>query len=238
MVTYGLDESADIRATDLQRDGVRTHFKLRQAGQPPLDMTINLPGVHNVRNALAAVAVATELGVSATAMQTALSQFAGIDRRFQVLGTVNTAAGPVTFVDDYGHHPTEIAATLTAAREAWPGRRLVAVFQPHRYSRTRDLLDDFAGVLSDVDRLILTAVYAAGEPSIPGADSRAMARAIRSRGAVEPIVIDELDELTVVLADVLQAHDVVLTLGAGSIGGLAPNLPAALAVQGPVEVRS
>ena len=201
-------------------------------------MTINLPGKHNVRNALAAVAVAAELGVSTEAMQTALGQFAGIDRRFQVLGTVHTPAGPVTFVDDYGHHPTEIAATLAAAREAWPGRRLVVVFQPHRYSRTRDLLDDFAGVLSEVDRLVLTDVYAAGEDAIPGADSRAIARAIRSRGAVEPVVVDQLEDVAAVLADVLEAHDVVITLGAGSIGGLAPTLPGALAVQRPVEVRS
>ena len=201
-------------------------------------MTINLPGVHNVRNALAAIAVAQELGVGAAATRSALAQFAGIDRRFQLLGTVNTAAGPATFVDDYGHHPTEIAATIAAAREAWPGRRLVVAFQPHRYTRTRDLLDDFAGVLSEADRLILTQVYPAGEPTIPGADSRAMARAIRSRGAVEPIVVDDIDELASVLADVLEAHDVVLTLGAGSIGSIAPGLPTALAVQGPVEVRS
>ncbi len=238
VVTYGLNDTADVYATDLRGDGVRTHFRLHLPDTASLDMTINLPGKHNVRNALAAVAVAAELGVSTEAMQTALGQFAGIDRRFQVLGTVNTPAGPVTFVDDYGHHPTEIAATLAAAREAWPGRRLVVVFQPHRYSRTRDLLDDFAGVLSEVDRLVLTDVYAAGEDAIPGADSRAIARAIRSRGAVEPVVVDQLEDVAAVLADVLEAHDVVVTLGAGSIGGLAPTLPGALAVQRPVEVRS
>ena len=238
VVTYGLKDTADVYATDLHGDGVRTHFKLHLPGTAAVDMTINLPGEHNVRNALAAVAVAAELDVSTEAMQTALSQFAGIDRRFQVLGTVNTAAGPVTFVDDYGHHPTEIAATLAAAREAWPSRRLVVVFQPHRYSRTRDLLDDFAGVLSEVDRLVLTDVYAAGEAVIPGADSRAIARAIRSRGAVEPVVVDQLEDVAAVLGDVLEAHDVVVTLGAGSIGGLAPTLPGVLAVQRPVEVRS
>jgi UDP-N-acetylmuramate--alanine ligase len=238
IVTYGLDETADVRAVNPRGDGVRTHFQLVIGSADPLDVTINLPGVHNVRNALAAIAVAAELGVSDTAMCAALSQFAGIDRRFQMLGTVNTLVGPVTFVDDYGHHPTEIAATLAAAREAWPARRLVVVFQPHRYSRTRDLLDDFAGVLSEADRLILTQVYAAGEQPLSGADSRAVARAIRSRGLVEPVVIDTLDELTDVLADVIEAHDVVLTLGAGSIGSVAASLPASLAVQGPVEVRS
>ncbi len=238
IVTYGLAESADVRATHVDQDGVKTHFQLHIGPAEPVKVTINLPGVHNVRNALAAIAVGRELGVGDAAMQVALSNFAGIDRRFQLLGTVNTAAGPVTFVDDYGHHPTEIAATLAAARQAWPGRRLVVAFQPHRYTRTRDLLDDFASVLSEADRLILTAVYPAGEAPLAGADSRAMARAVRSRGAVEPILVDDLAALTAVLRDVVEAHDVVVTLGAGSIGGLARELPAALAVQGPVEVRS
>jgi UDP-N-acetylmuramate--alanine ligase len=238
IVTYGLADNADVRATDLRSAGIKTHFKLHIGDANPLDVTLNLPGVHNVRNALAAIAVGVELGVGNNAMQAALGQFAGIDRRFQVMGTVNTHAGVVTFVDDYGHHPTEIAATVAAAREAWPTRRLVVVFQPHRYSRTRDLLDDFAAVLSEPDRLILTPVYPAGEAPLAGADSRAIARAIRSRGQVEPIVLDGLDELANVLADVIEAHDVVLTLGAGSIGSVAPELPISLAVQGPVEVRS
>jgi UDP-N-acetylmuramate--alanine ligase len=238
IVTYGLAENADVRASDLRSDGIKTHFKLHMGDSSPLDITLNLPGVHNVRNALAAIAVGVELGVSNQVMQSALGEFAGIDRRFQLMGTVNTHAGVVTFVDDYGHHPTEVAATVAAAREAWPKRRLVVVFQPHRYSRTRDLLDDFAAVLSDADRLILAPVYPAGEAPLAGADSRAIARAIRSRGQVEPIVLDGLDELCNVLADVIQAHDVVLTLGAGSIGSVAPELPSSLAVQGPVEVRS
>ena len=188
-------------------------------------------------NALAAIAVANELGVETSAVRKALADFSGIDRRLQVLGTLNTDAGRVTFVDDYAHHPTEIAATLAAARDAWRGRRIVAVFQPHRYTRTRALLDDFAQVLTDVDVLVLTSVYAAGEKPLRGADGKALARAVRARGAVEPVFVDDLDELPDVLANVLQADDVILTLGAGSIGAVAATLPGQLAVRGPVEVR-
>jgi UDP-N-acetylmuramate--alanine ligase len=199
---------------------------------------LNLPGAHNVANALAAIAVAGELGIEHAAVQAALTKFSGIDRRLQVLGTVRTAAGSVTFVDDYGHHPTEIAATLAAARDAWPGRRLVVAFQPHRYTRTRELLDDFAHVLSGVDALILTNVYAAGEEPIPGADGKALARAVRARGAVEPVFIEDLAELPAVLTNIVRADDVVLTLGAGSIGAVAPSLPDLLAGRAPVGVKA
>jgi UDP-N-acetylmuramate--alanine ligase len=181
--------------------------------------------MHNVRNALAAFAVADVLQVSNDALAKALVEFEGIDRRFQCLGEVQTSAGTVMLVDDYGHHPTEIAATLSAASSGWPGKRVVLVFQPHRYSRTRDLLDDFATVLSDADVLVLLEVYAAGEEPIAGADGRAMARAIRSRGSVEPVFVETLDDLQPVLLDLLEDGDLLLTMGAGDIGAYAAGLP-------------
>jgi UDP-N-acetylmuramate--alanine ligase len=238
VVTYGLGEAADLRAFDVERHGLKTRFKVRSSERAaPLAIELNLPGLHNVRNALAAVAVAAELNIDDAALGRALAKFSGIDRRLQVLGTVNTAAGRVTFVDDYGHHPTEIAATVAAARDAWPGRRLVVVFQPHRYTRTLALLDDFAQVLSSVDVLVLTNVYAAGETPLAGADGKSLARAVRVRGAVEPIFVEELGELPAVLSQVMHADDVVLTLGAGSIGAAAAGLPHALTVRAPVGVQ-
>ncbi|HEX5419544.1 MAG TPA: UDP-N-acetylmuramate--L-alanine ligase [Gammaproteobacteria bacterium] len=238
VVSYGFGERADIRALDLERRGGRTRFTaLTTASGEKLPLELNLPGEHNVLNALAAIAVAGELEIEPAAVQRALASFSGIDRRLQLFGTVTTPAGRVTFIDDYGHHPTEIAATLAAARDAWPGRRLVVVFQPHRYTRTHALLDDFAQVLSSVPALVLTNVYSAGEAPIAGADSKALARAIRARGAVEPILVDEPDDVPAVLDHLLEGGDVVLTLGAGSIGGLAPSLPARFAVRGPVEVK-
>jgi len=186
---------------------------------------MQLPGLHNVRNALAAIAVAWELQISDEAIIKALQDFEGIDRRFQQMGEVKTAAGTVMLVDDYGHHPTEIAATLSAAKTGWPDKRVVLVFQPHRYSRTRDLLDDFATVLADVDVLVLLEVYAAGEDVIAGADGRAMARAVRSRGSVEPVFVESLDDLQPVLLDVIEDGDLVLTMGAGDIGTYAARLP-------------
>ena len=237
VLSYGRTKRADVWVSDIERRGMRTRFKVRLPGNGrPVQFELNLPGTHNVLNALAAIAVASELGVDTRAVQKALAEFSGIDRRLQVLATVNTGAGRVTFVDDYGHHPTEIAATLAAARDAWPGRRIVVVFQPHRYTRTRALLDDFAQVLADVDVLLLTSVYAAGEEALADADGKALARAVRARGAVEPIFIEELDELHTVLGNVLRANDVVLTLGAGSIGAVAATLPGRLAVRGPVGV--
>ncbi len=238
VLSYGRTERADVRISAVERRGMRTAFKVRlPGGGKPVPFELNLPGKHNVLNAAAAIAVASELGVATQAIRKALADFSGIDRRLQVLGTVNTVAGRVTFVDDYGHHPTEIAATLAAVRDAWPGRRIVVVFQPHRYSRTRALLDDFAQVLADVDTLLLTSVYAAGEKPLRNADGKALARAVRARGAVEPVFVEDLDDLDTVLAHVLRADDVVLTLGAGSIGAVAPMLPGLLAVRGPVGVR-
>ena len=228
-LTYGFAEGVDFRAVDVQRRGAQSTFDvLRPGTTQPLSITLNLPGRHNVLNALSAIAVATELEIDDAAIQRALANFQGIDRRLQVLGDVRTARGRVTLVDDYGHHPTEIAATLEAARQAWQGRRIVLAFEPHRYTRTRDLLDDFAQVLSTADALVVAEVYPAGEAPIPGADGKALCRAIRSRGAVEPVLLKSLDQLPQVLAGIVRDGDVVLTMGAGSIGAAAHDLPAAL----------
>jgi UDP-N-acetylmuramate--alanine ligase len=194
--------------------------------------------MHNIRNALAAIAVAEELQIGDQAVVDALENFEGIDRRFQIQGEVETATGRVMLVDDYGHHPTEIAATLEAARAGWPDKRIVLAFQPHRYSRTRDLIDDFATVLSEADVLVLLEVYAAGEDPIAGADGRAIARAVRSRGSVEPIFVEELADLAQVLEGVLADGDMVLTMGAGDIGALAARLPKLLARKPALKVHS
>jgi UDP-N-acetylmuramate--alanine ligase len=239
VVSYGFGERADVRVVAVERHGLQTEFTVAQRGErTERRFRLNLPGAHNVTNALAAIAVANELGIPADAVSAAFEKCAGIDRRLQRLGTVRTAVGQVTFVDDYGHHPTEIAATLAATRDAWPGRRVVVVFQPHRYTRTRDLLDDFARVLAGAEALILTDVYSAGEEAITGADGKALARAVRARGAVEPVFIEDLSELATVLGNIIRADDVVLTLGAGSIGGIAPSLPKALTVRAPVGVKA
>jgi UDP-N-acetylmuramate--alanine ligase len=238
VVSYGFGERADIRASAVQRMGLKTRFTVETSERPkPLTVELNLPGVHNVLNSLAAIAVAAELEIADAPLLKALAEFAGVDRRMQVQGTVTTAAGRVTFVDDYGHHPTELAATIAAARDAWPGRRLVVCFQPHRYTRTLALLDDFAQVLSVVDALILTNVYSAGETPLAGADGKSLARAVRVRGAVEPIFIEDLSELPGTLSQILKGDDVVLTLGAGSIGAVAATLPRALTVRAPIGVQ-
>ncbi|MDH5275182.1 MAG: UDP-N-acetylmuramate--L-alanine ligase, partial [Gammaproteobacteria bacterium] len=190
-------------------------------GAAPLPVILNLPGRHNVLNSLAAIAIACDLELPDAACQTALAGFEGVDRRLQVLGEISLAGKRAVLVDDYGHHPTEIAATLEAVRQAWPDRRLVVAFQPHRYTRTRDMIDDFAEVLSAADRLFVTEVYAAGEAPIAGADGRAICRAIRSRGQIEPVFVPELDDLGELLTGVVQPGDIVLTLGAGSIGSTA-----------------
>ena len=238
VVSYGFGERADFRASGVERLGLRTRFTVETNERPkPLTVELNLPGVHNVLNSLAAIAVAAELEIDDAPLLKALAEFSGVDRRLQVQGTVTTAAGPVTFVDDYGHHPTELAATIAAARDAWPGRRLVVCFQPHRYTRTLALLDDFAQVLSTVDALILTNVYSAGETPLAGADGKSLARAVRVRGAVEPIFIEDLSELPGTLSQILRADDVVLTLGAGSIGAVATMLPRALTARLAARVK-
>ena len=232
ITTYGLCDEADVRAVNIRRNGLQTQFDVVRASGPALpDVTLNLPGMHNVLNSLAAVAVASELGVDDAAIRRALAGFQGIDRRLQHVADVQTAAGRVTIVDDYGHHPTEIAATLEALRQGYPGRRLVLAFQPHRYTRTRDLIDDFGKVLSTADVLLVTEVYAAGEAPIAGADGRAICRAVRTRGHIEPLFVEKVEDLAESLKEVIRDGDLVVTMGAGNIGTVSHGLPAQLAAK-------
>ena len=221
MVRYGLSPDAQVRAENIDaRDG-RMHFTVVREGRAPLPVVLNLPGLHNVQNALAAIAIATDLGVSDDAIQQALAEFNGVGRRFQRYGEVPAAdGGSYTLIDDYGHHPVEMAATIAAARGAFPGRRLVLAFQPHRYTRTRDCFDDFVNVLSTVDALVLTEVYAAGEAAIETANGDALSRALRAAGKVAPVFVASVDDLPDALTQVAKYGDVVITMGAGSIGGV------------------
>jgi UDP-N-acetylmuramate--alanine ligase len=229
ILSYGLEAGADVRATHIRTLGLQTRFDVTRSGAAPLTVTLNLAGLHNVRNALAAIAVATELGIEDGAIQRALVGFLGIDRRLQHIADVVTALGSLTIVDDYGHHPTEVAATLEAVRQGWPDRRVVLAFQPHRYTRTRDLIDDFARALSGADVLCVSEVYAAGEAPIAGADGRAICRAVRGRGQLEPLFVEKVEELAAALKDVIQGGDVIVAMGAGNITQVAHALPAALA---------
>ncbi|HKW36413.1 MAG TPA: UDP-N-acetylmuramate--L-alanine ligase [Burkholderiales bacterium] len=224
IVTYGLREEAMVRGVDIAT-GERMRFKALREGAAPLEIVLNLPGRHNVQNALAAVAVATELGVPDAAIRKALAEFRGVGRRFQRYGEVPLAAdgkasGSFTLVDDYGHHPAEMRATVDAARGAFPGRRIVLAFQPHRYTRTRDLFEDFVKALSGVDALLLADVYPAGEPPIAAADGRSLAEAIRLAGKVEPVFVEKIAHMPEAIRKLARAGDVVLTMGAGSIGGV------------------
>ena len=226
VVTYGFGEDAMVRAVHVQADAGRMHFTVQRRNgvvMPDLDITLNLPGDHNVLNALAAIAVATELELSDEAMVKGLAEFRGVGRRFQRYGEVainpaDASAGQFTLIDDYGHHPVEMAATLAAARGAFPGRRLVLAFQPHRFSRTRDCFEDFVKVIGSADAVLLTEVYAAGESPIVAADGRALARALRVAGKVDPVFVDDVAELPQAIADHVRAGDVVVSMGAGSIG--------------------
>ena len=225
LVTYGFNEDNDIRAVDIDQTGMQSSFTVLRKGREPLRLTINLPGLHNILNALAAIGIATDEGVSDAAIARALESFSGVGRRFQVQGEFELGEGNVKLVDDYGHHPKEVEATIKAARASHPDRRLVMLFQPHRYSRTRDCFDDFVDVLSQVDQLLLLEVYAAGEKPIVGADSRSLARSIRLRGEVEPILIDPVEgNLQHVIQKVLQANDLLLTQGAGNVGAISIEL--------------
>ncbi|RYZ23170.1 MAG: UDP-N-acetylmuramate--L-alanine ligase, partial [Sphingobacteriales bacterium] len=210
---------------DVEQSGMQTHFTVLRKDREPLRLTINQPGLHNVLNALAAIGVATDEGVSDAAISRALEGFLGVGRRFQIQGEFACTDGNVKLVDDYGHHPKEVEATIKAARQSHPDRRLVMLFQPHRYTRTRDCFEDFVEVLSQVDVLLLLEVYPAGEKPIVGADSRSLARSLRLRGQVEPILIDPVDtQLAVVLQNVLKANDLVLTQGAGNVGSISLEL--------------
>ncbi|MFA7665283.1 MAG: UDP-N-acetylmuramate--L-alanine ligase [Burkholderiaceae bacterium] len=221
VIGYGLDEGARLRAVDVRADGAGMRFTALRPETGPLTVSLNLPGVHNVCNALAAIAVAGELGVDDAAIIAALAEFRGVGRRFQRYGDCSSAdGGHFTLVDDYGHHPVEMAATLAAARGAFPGRRIVLAFQPHRFSRTRDLFEDFVQVLSGVDQLLLTEVYPAGEAPIVAADGRALTRALRVAGRVEPIFVDEVGALPAAIVALARDGDVVITMGAGSVGSV------------------
>ena len=224
VTSYGLAEDAEVRAVDVRAVGTQMHFTvLRRNGVtlPDLQVELNLPGEHNVLNALATIAVATELNVPDEAVLRALAGFTGVGRRFQSHGEQRTQdGGRFTLIEDYGHHPVEMAATMAAARGAYPGRRLVLAFQPHRYSRTRDCFEDFVKVLGGADAVLLTEVYAAGEAPIVAADGRALARALRVAGSVEPVFIDDIADLPQRIASAARDGDVVLCMGAGSIGGV------------------
>ena len=225
LLTYGFNEDNDIRAIDVKQDGMQSHFTVLRKDCEPLNLTINMPGAHNILNALAAIGIATDEGVSDAAIARALEGFSGVGRRFQVQGQYALEHGDVKLVDDYGHHPKEVEATIKAARASHPDRRLVMMFQPHRFSRTRDCFDDFVDVLSQVDQLLLLEVYSAGEKPIVGADSRALARSIRLRGEVEPILIDPVEgNLQNVMKKVLQPGDLLLTQGAGNVGAISTEL--------------
>ncbi len=225
VMSYGFAENADVRAEDVAQEGGRMRFTLRLPEDTHVAVTLALPGRHNVQNALAAAAIGWQLGVSPQDIANALRKFSGIGRRFNDLGEIVTPNGArVQLVDDYGHHPRELAAVFAAARGGWPHKRLVVAFQPHRYSRTRDQFDAFAAVLSEVDALVLSEVYPAGEAPIAGADAKSLARAIRARGRNEPVVVSQVSELATVLPDVLQDGDLLLLMGAGDIGHVAQEL--------------
>ena len=225
VLTYGIAPAADVRASEVRADGRRMRFTLHlPEGGPSLPIVLNLPGAHNVLNALAACAVGWQLGVEPAAMQRALEKFQGVGRRFQMRGELALDEGTATLVDDYGHHPRELAAVFAAARNGWPEKRLVVAFQPHRYTRTRDLLDDFANVLAEVDVLVLTEIYPAGEAPITNADGRALARAVRARGKVDPVLVEHPRDLRTVLPPLLRDGDLLLLLGAGDIGAAANDI--------------
>ncbi len=224
VITYGFSEDADVRIENYRQEGQQGKFTVIRRDKAPLDITLNIPGRHNALNASAAIAVATEDNICDEAILTAMAGTQGTGRRFEHLGEFETGKGKVMLVDDYGHHPSEVDVTIEAARAGWPDKRLVMIFQPHRYSRTRDLYDDFANVLEKVDLLIMLEVYSAGEKPIKGADSRALCRTIRSRGKLEPVFVADQDLLAATLANLMQQGDLILTQGAGDIGKVAKQL--------------
>lgn len=226
VITYGFSEDADVRIANYHQEGQQGKFTVIRKGKADLDITLNIPGRHNALNASAAIAVATEDDISDEAILRAMAGTQGTGRRFDHLGEFETGNGQVMLVDDYGHHPTEVDVTIQAARNGWAEKRLVMIFQPHRYSRTRDLYDDFANVLDQVDVLVMLDVYSAGEKPIPGADGRALCRTIRGRGKLDPIFVPDSKGLPSVLANVLQDGDLVLTQGAGDVGKVAKQLAA------------
>ena len=223
-VTYGLNDGADVQATDIQLGLNQSHFTVQTKSAPPFQIRLNIPGLHNVKNALAAISVGIEEGIPTEAIADALNKFAGIGRRFEILGQYTSELGEQILVDDYGHHPTEVDATVDVVRNNWPDKRLVMVYQPHRFTRTRDLYEEFVQVLSKVDVLILLEVYSAGEEPIDGADSKSLCRSIRQRGNIDPIYVKTIEEVPALLPNILKDGDVVLTQGAGNVGKLAKVL--------------
>jgi UDP-N-acetylmuramate--alanine ligase len=214
----------DYQAIDVSQEGAVSHYKIKRRNKPGLiDVTLNMPGKHNILNSLAAFAVANEDGIRAPALVESLKNFSGIGRRFQICGDFETTAGQLKLIDDYGHHPTEIAATIDAVKQGWSEKRLVMVFQPHRYTRTRDLFEDFVSVLNKVDVLIMLEVYSAGEAVISGADGRSLCRSIRQRGHLDPIFVNEQKELNTALADIVNDGDIIVTQGAGNVGSIAKD---------------
>jgi len=227
VLTYGFSAEADFRISNVKQERMVTSFEVHRPGRAgPLPLVLNLPGVHNVLNATAAIVVATDEGLSDHDIQTGVSQFQGVGRRFDVQGELACKRGSVLLVDDYGHHPTEVAANIRAIRDGWPDKRLVMIYQPHRYTRTHDLYDDFVDVLSTVDFLLLLDVYPAGEKPIRGADSKSLCRSIRQRGQLDPVHVKKPEDLKRLLNEVLNDGDMLVTQGAGSIGMLAKQLAA------------
>lgn len=225
VTTYGFSEKADVRAINAKADGAMMRFTVVQAGYPDLEIRLNQPGMQNVQNACAAIAIARELHISDKATQKALEEFTGVNRRFTRLGPIkNDKGASAELVDDYGHHPSEIAATVAAAKAAYPNQRIVLAFQPHRYTRTRDLFEDFVKVLSEVDVLLLSEVYAAGESAIVAADGRTLTRAIRVAGKVDPIFVEDMDEMPQSIMNILKDGDVVMIMGAGTISRVPAKL--------------
>jgi UDP-N-acetylmuramate--alanine ligase len=221
IITYGFSKDADYRIKNVNIKKDKSSFDLLRPGiKKSLNIDMNIPGIHNILNATAAIAAASDEDVSDEAIKEGLAKFQGVARRFEVYGEYPTGKGSAMLIDDYGHHPRELAATIKAIRDGWPKRRLVMIFQPHRYTRTRDLFEDFVQVLSSCDVLFLLEVYAAGEDEIPGADSRTLCRSIRQRGLVDPIFIKNIQDVQEVLRDVIQANDIVITQGAGNINKL------------------
>lgn len=239
VITYGFSDDADFRISDWRKSGMQSTFRVtkqerrvtkqegrvtKQQSNEIFDIDLHLPGQHNVLNATAALAVASDEGIASEKIIAGLARYQGVGRRFQIYGELPVSGGTATLVDDYGHHPTEVAATISGARQAWPERRLVMVYQPHRYTRTRDLYEDFAAVLSSVDVLLMLDVYSAGEDPIAGADSRSLCRSIRSRGKIEPLFVEKIEDVANILQGVVRAGDIVLTQGAGNIGAIAAEL--------------
>ena len=241
ITSYGLNEDAQVRAVNVRAVGAQMHFTAQRRNGiklPDLDIVLNLAGQHNVLNALAAIAIALELNVSDAAVQKALAGFTGVGRRFQSYGDLPASGGgQFTVIEDYGHHPVELAATLSAARGAFPGRRLVLAFQPHRYTRTRDCFEDFVKVISShADAVLLAEVYSAGEPPIVAADGRSLARALRVGGKLEPVFVDRIEDMPQAIVDFAQAGDIVMCMGAGSIGQVPAKIIALLLAQEPAAL--